>query len=87
MLAPTGVAAVNIDGVTVHSALSISPDRNFGKCLPRLSDKMRGQLRNKYSELSVIIIDEISMVSNKLLLHIHQRLVDIFGCSPDKPFA
>ena len=87
MLAPTGVAAVNIDGVTIHSALSISPDRSFGKCLPKLSDKVRCQLQNQYSELSVIIIDEISMVSNKLLLNIHQRLVEIFRCSPDKPFA
>ena len=87
MLAPTGVSAVNVDGVTIHSALSISPDRNFGKCLPKLSDKMRCQLQNKYSELSVIIIDEISMVSNKLLLQMHQRLVEIFRCSSGKPFA
>ena len=35
----------------------------------------------------MIIIDEISMVSNKLLLNVHQRLVEIFGCSPDIPFA
>ena len=44
-------------------------------------------LRNELSELSVIIIDELSMVSNKLLLFIHQRLVEIFGCPPDNPFA
>lgn len=44
-------------------------------------------LRNKLSELSIIVIDEISMVSNKLLLHIHQRLTEIFGSSEDIPFA
>ena len=44
-------------------------------------------LQNKYSQLSVIIIDEISMVSNKPLLNVHQRLVEIFGCSPDIVFA
>ncbi|XP_057310102.1 uncharacterized protein LOC130648098 [Hydractinia symbiolongicarpus] len=27
------------------------------------------------------------MVSNKLLLHIHQRLTEIFGCADDIPFA
>ena len=27
------------------------------------------------------------MVSNKTMLHIHQRLVEIFGRSPDIPFA
>ena len=35
----------------------------------------------------MIIIDEILMVSNKLLLNVHQRLVEIFGCSPDILFA
>jgi len=37
----------------------------------------------------MIIIDEISMVSNKLLLYIHQRLVDIFGYIENSsiPFA
>jgi len=35
------------------------------------------------------MIDEISMVSNKMLLHIHQRLLDIFGYSGNymQPFA
>ena len=44
-------------------------------------------MRNKLSELRVLIIDEISMVSNLLLLYIHMRLVEIFGCSDDVPFA
>ena len=46
---------------------------------------MRSRLRNDLSELRVLIIDEISMVSNLLLLHIHQRLVEIFGCNDDTP--
>ena len=37
--------------------------------------------------LKVIIIDEISMVSNKLLLYIHQRLTEIFGTTNNAPFA
>ena len=87
MLAPTGVAAVNVDGATINSALALSPNCNYSKCIPKLSNKKRCILQNKYSQLSVIIIDEISMVSNKLLLNVHQRLVEIFGCSPDIPFA
>ena len=35
----------------------------------------------------MIIIDEISMVSNYLLLHLNQRLIEIFGCSEQMPFA
>ena len=86
LVAPTGVAAVNIDGTTIHAALGL-PVGHFGKKLPRLSDKRRTALRNKLSELRVLIIDEISMVSNLLLLYIHMRLVEIFGCSDDVPFA
>ena len=87
MLAPTGVAAVNVDGATIHSALALSPKPNYSKGMPKLSDKKQCMLQNKYSQFSVIIIDKISMVSNNLLLNVHQRLVDIFCCSPDIPFA
>ena len=34
-----------------------------------------------------MIIDEISMVSNLTLLYIHLRLIEIFGCSDNVPFA
>ena len=62
LLAPTGVAAININGTTIHSGLCI-PCR--GTCYP-LNDKNRVSLRNKLSEVQMIIIDEISMVSSKL---------------------
>ena len=32
-------------------------------------------------ELPVVIIDEISMISNLQLLYTHFRLVEIFGCA------
>ena len=37
--------------------------------------------------LRALIIDEISMVSNLQLLYIHLRLVEIFDCSDNIPFA
>ena len=40
LLAPTGVAAVNIDDTTIHTVLG-APVGYFGKNLPRLTDKMR----------------------------------------------
>ena len=87
-LAPTGVAASNIDGNTIHSSLGI-PVNCQTMQIPKLSNKKRSELRLKYEDLKVIIIDEISMVSNKLFLHVHQRLLDIFGYTNnfDKPFA
>ena len=59
ILAPTGVAAVNIDGTKIHTALGI----NVGHKLYPLNDLQHGILRNKLSEIKFIIIDEISMVS------------------------
>ena len=59
--APTGIAACNVDGNTIHSELGI-PVGNYGKTIPKLSDKKRSSLRNKLSELRLLIIDELSMV-------------------------
>ena len=39
------------------------------------------------SNLKLIIIDEISMVSNTTLLHIHQRLKEIFVTPNNQLFA
>ena len=66
-MALTGVAAINIDGTTIHTAFNI-PVGHFGSNLPPLSDKMKSSLRNRLSELKIIIIDEISMLSNNLLI-------------------
>ena len=83
ILAPTGVAAINIDGTTIHTALGI----NVGHKLYPLNDRQGGTLRNKLSEIKFIIIDEISMVSSVLFYQVHQRLNEIFGVSTDLPFA
>ena len=83
LLAPTGVAAININGTTIHSGLGIIGGKGF---FP-LSDYMRASLRNKLSEVRIIIIDEISMVFSKLLFQLNQRLSEIFGCINDIPFA
>ena len=86
LLVPTGVTAINIDGTTILSALHILVG-NFKKHLRALNDKMRLSLKNYFSELKAIIIDEISMVSIDLLFHIHLRLLGIFDCPNDTPFA
>ena len=44
-------------------------------------------MRISLNELQLIIIDEISMVGNSTLLHIHQRLKEIFGTSNAQMFA
>ena len=61
VLVPTGVAAINMNGTTIHSGLNILCQ---GK-LMLSNDKSSAELRSKYSEVQVVIIDEISMVSCK----------------------
>ena len=67
LLAPTGVAAVNINGTTIRSGLEI----NVGGKLYPLSEQHRADLRNKLSEVRLIIIDEISMVSSVLFFQVN----------------
>ena len=81
--APTGVAAININGTTINTALAIP--KNTGDTLPAMSDQKRTQMRLLLSELKLLVIDEISMVSNTALHHIHQRLKEIFGTSNSLP--
>ena len=83
LLAPTGVAAINISGITVHSGLNIP----YHSKILSLSNKIRALVRKKYSEVQLIIIDKISMVPNKLLFYVHQRLIENFESPSDIPFA
>ena len=83
LLAPTAVAAVNIDGNTIHSGLGITCKGQF---FP-LNDQLKASLRDKLSEVRIIIIDEISMVSRKLFIQLNHRLIGIFRCNKNIPFA
>ena len=43
LLAPTGIAAITIDGTTINTALAIS--KNTGDTLPTMSDQKRTKMR------------------------------------------
>ena len=62
LLGPTGISVVNIDGTTIHCGLAITP----GTWLPGLNDKSKAALRNRLSEVKLLIIGEPSMVSSNL---------------------
>ena len=51
------------------------------------SDKAKAILRNKLSEVKILIIDEISMVSRDLFYKTHARLLEIFVFPTVIPFA
>ena len=83
ILVPTGVAAINFNGTTIHSGLGI----NVGSKLYPLNDQQHAVLRNKLSEVRFIITDEISMVSSVLIYQVNQQLNEIFGYSGNEPFT
>jgi len=62
VLAPTGVAALNVRGETIHSFFRFKPDITVDK-IERVSRKRR----RIFTELDAIVIDEISMVRADLL--------------------
>ncbi|XP_068742581.1 uncharacterized protein [Montipora capricornis] len=84
-MAPTGVAAIKINGTTINTALAIP--KETGDNLSAMSDQKKTQMRMLLADLELIIIDEISMVANNTLLHIHQRLKEIVGTSNVHLFA
>ncbi|EKE00920.1 MAG: hypothetical protein ACD_21C00251G0003 [uncultured bacterium] len=83
VLAPTGVAAINVNGATIHSFFGFSIDITVEK-VKRVSknNKIKKLLKN----LDTIIIDEISMVRADLLDCIN-RFLTLNGPYPLEPFG
>lgn len=69
VLAPTGVAAVNIKGQTIHSFFNFRPD-----ITPSTVKEIRPRNKELYKKLDAIVIDEISMVRADLLDSINEFL-------------
>lgn len=83
LLAPTGVAALNIKGQTIHSFFQFKPD-----ITPEGVNEIivRKTKRRMYEGLDAIVIDEISMVRADLLDCI-DAFLRLFGKHYDRPFG
>ena len=62
VLAPTGVAALNVGGQTIHSFFGLPP-----RLLDPVKDIKKRRYRKLYEKLDTIVIDEISMVRADML--------------------
>jgi ATP-dependent exoDNAse (exonuclease V) alpha subunit len=76
LCAPTGKAAYNINGVTLHNAFYIQPSKGFNQSF---AADVRNTFQMKYRNLSIVIIDEISMVGKKMFSFLDTRLKKIKG--------
>ncbi len=83
VLAPTGVAAINVHGQTIHSFFRFRPDITIDSVA---AIRLRKAQRKVYASLEAIVVDEISMVRSDLL-----DCMDAFlrqhGTDPEKPFG
>ena len=72
--APTGVAAFNIDGHTLHSLLALPIRGEFKD----LEGERLTKLQQAFSEVKYLIIDEMSMVGRKAFGQVDRRLRQAF---------
>ena len=81
--APTGLAAFNIGGVTIHRLFQL-PIEHEGKQAgyKSLSKAAQKVMRSTIRSLKMIIVDEVSMVSSLNLAYMHLRLEELF-CGHD----
>ncbi|MEK6873068.1 MAG: DEAD/DEAH box helicase [Nanoarchaeota archaeon] len=81
VLAPTGVAAVNVNGQTIHSFFGFKPTITIEKV-----KKIYGKNEDLYKMIDIIIIDEISMVRADILDCI-DKFLRINSKDKNKPFG
>jgi ATP-dependent exoDNAse (exonuclease V) alpha subunit len=83
VLAPTGVAALNVRGQTIHSFFKFKPG-----ITPERVRRLRSSKDSEsiYHKLDIVIIDEISMVRADLLDCV-DRFLRLNGPEDDEPFG
>jgi ATP-dependent DNA helicase PIF1 len=86
VLAPSGVAALNVFGRTIHSALSL-PFKGFSKLHVYRDDIRLSALRNQWTGVHFVIIDEKSMLGQRMLAMIDSRCRQIFPKWANTPFG
>ena len=79
LVAPTGVVAFNIGGLTIHYAFWLPVEHGNLTRYTKLSALKLYELRLLCKDVHTIIIDEISMVSYETLSFIPQQLTEIKG--------
>ena len=85
LCAPSGLAANNIGGSTIHSIFKVPVEKGCNAKYSPLPKRTRDEMKAVMGNMRCVIVDEISMVSNILLFLIHSRLGEIYD--PIAPFG
>lgn len=78
VVAPTGIAALNVGGATIHSFFKLPPRLLEPDDVKRVTD------RKLYEKLRLLVVDEISMVRADVMDAIC-RFLELNGPEPGKP--
>ena len=81
VLAPTGKATYHVRGNTIHSALHIAANQKLEH--RSLNTNSLNSFRNQLGLISLVIIDEISMVGFRMLNCIHQCFIELTQSKED----
>ena len=77
----TGIAALHIKGVTLHSALALDQRKSDGP-----SSRTRRDLQAMWEGVDYLFIDEVSMIGCRFLAQISEALADAKSIT-DRPFG
>ena len=83
VLAPTGVAAFDVDGHTLHSLLSLPTKGDFKD----LQGEQLNKIQQALAGMEYLIIDEMSMVGRKMFGQVDSRLRQMFPHRSDQVFG
>ncbi|KYM98499.1 ATP-dependent DNA helicase PIF1 [Cyphomyrmex costatus] len=77
--APTGMAAFNVNGLTAHRLFQLPVEHGRTPKYKPLADHVLKILRTDLKDVSLIVIDEVSMISNIFFMYINLRLCEIYN--------
>ena len=90
--APTGIASHNIGGMTLHSMWNLPVNHGNSKRNPneqyrKLRSGQINRMRANYKDACGLIVDEVSMISNRMLMAINLRMNEVVGSKSHEAFG
>ena len=90
--APTGIASHNVGGMTLHSMWNLPVNhgkskRNSNEEYHKLKSSQINNMRANYKHTCGLIVDEVSMISNRMLMAINLRMNEVFESKNHEAFG